>query len=86
MWTFRGTKLEPEDTKDNHNSDSPDSNFDSSSDSEWLSWTDEIIEVTLSNMKCAMHFTVAINKNNTISLFDTGKLFHALTNCNPIQN
>ena len=32
--TFRGTKSEPEDTKDHHNFESPDSNFDSSSDSE----------------------------------------------------
>ena len=37
MQTFRGTKSEHEDTRDQHDSDSPDSNFDSSLDSEWLS-------------------------------------------------
>ena len=41
----KNTKWEPEDIKDPHDSDSPDSNLDSSSDSEWLSWADEIIEV-----------------------------------------
>ena len=70
MWTFRGTKSEPEDTKDHHHSDSPDSNFDSLADSEWLSQTDEIIEVTLSKMKYVMNFPVTINRNNTISVFD----------------
>ena len=48
------------------------SNFNSSSDSEWLSGTDEIIKVTLSNMKYATNFHVTINRNSTISLFDTG--------------
>ena len=68
----KGTKSETEDTKDHHDSDSPISNFDSSSDSEWLSQTDEIIEVTISNMKQAVNFPVTINQNRTISLCDTG--------------
>ena len=56
------TKSEPEDIKDPHDSDSPDSNLDSSSDSEWLSQTDGIIKVKLSSMKYAMNFPVTINK------------------------
>ena len=67
----RNTKSEPEDIKDPHNSDSPDSNLDSSPDSEWLSWADKIIEVKISNMKYATNFPVTINKNDTI-LFDAG--------------
>ena len=59
--TSKNTKLELEDTKDSHDSDNPDSNLDSSSDSEWLSQTDKIIEVKLSNMKYAMNFPVTIN-------------------------
>ena len=53
--------------KDPNDSDSPDSNLDSSTDSEWLSWADEIIEVELSNMKYAANFPITVNKNNTIS-------------------
>ena len=68
----KNTKSEPKDINDSHDSDSLDNNLDSSSDSEWLSQTDEIIEVKLSNMKNATNFPVTINKNNTISLFDTG--------------
>ena len=52
--------------------DIPDSNLYSSSDSEWLSWADKIIEVSLSNMKYDANFPVTINNNNTVSLFDTG--------------
>ena len=55
-----------------HDSDSPDSNLDSSSDSEWLSLAGNVIEVKLSNMKYAANFPITINKNNTISLFYTG--------------
>ena len=69
--TPKTTKPEPKD-KDPHGSDSPDSCIDSSSDSEWLSWADKIIEVKLSNMKYAANFPITINNNNTISLFDTG--------------
>ena len=65
------TEREPEDG-DLHDSDSLDSNIDSSSDSEWLPWADEIFEVKLSNMKYAANFSVTINNNNGISLFDTG--------------
>ena len=46
-------------------------NLDSSSDWEWLSQADKIVEVKWSNMKYAANFPVTINKNNTISLFDT---------------
>ena len=46
--------------------------IESSSDSEWLSQGDVIIEVKLSNMKYAVKFPVTINNNNTISLSDTG--------------
>ena len=35
---------------------SPDNNLNSPSDSEWVSWADEIIEVKLSNMKYAAKF------------------------------
>ena len=34
MQTLRGTKSDPEDTEDHHDSNSPDCNFDSSSDLE----------------------------------------------------
>ena len=68
--TSENTKSEPEYIKDPHDSDNPDSNLDSSSNSEWLSKADKIIEVKLSNMKYAANFPVTINKNNTISLFD----------------
>ena len=40
----KNTKSEPEDIKDPHDYDSLDSNLNSSSDSEWLSQADEIIE------------------------------------------
>ena len=63
---LKGTKSEIEDTKDHHNSNNPNSNFDSSSDSEWLSQMDEIIEVTISNMKYAANFSVTIDRNRTI--------------------
>ena len=69
---LKGTKSETEDIKDHHDSDSPNSNFDSSSDSESLSQTDKIIKLTISNIKHAANFPVTINWNRTISLFDTG--------------
>ena len=68
----KNRKSEPEDIKDPHDSDSLESNLDSSSDSEWLSWADKIIKVKLSSMKYAANFPVIITNNNTISLFDTG--------------
>ena len=37
-----------------------------------LPWTDEVIEVTISDMKYAANFPVTINYNKIISLFDTG--------------
>ena len=42
MQTLTGTKSELEDPKDHQDSHSPDSHFDSSSDSDWLSRTDEM--------------------------------------------
>ena len=63
------TKSEPEDIKKCHDSDSPDSNLESSSDSEWLSWIGEIIEVKLSNMKYTANFPGTINNDSTISVW-----------------
>ena len=62
---------EPKDSKEHCDSDSSDSILSSYLDSEWLSWTDEIIEVKLSNIKYAANIPFTINKNKTISLFDT---------------
>ena len=70
---------EPKDSKEHHKSDSSDSILDSSLDSEWLSWTDEIIEVKLSNIKYATNFPVTINKNEIISLFDTGDIISCIS-------
>ena len=44
----------------------------SSSDSEWLSRENKIIEVKLSNTKYARNFPVTISNNKTICLFHTG--------------
>ena len=69
--TSNSTPSEPKNSQEHHNLDSSDSMLNSSSYSEWLSQTDEIIEVKLSNTKYTTHFQVKINKNKTISLFDT---------------
>ena len=66
------TPSEPKNRKELCDSDSSDSILDSSTDSEWWSWADKTIEVKLSNIKYATNFPVTINKNKTISLFDTG--------------
>ena len=68
--TLKNTKSETEETKDHHDSDSHNSSFDSSSDLKGLSQTDEIIEVTISNMIYVANFPVSINQNRTISLYD----------------
>ena len=86
-WTVRGSNSEPEDTNNHHDSDRLANNFDSTSNSVWLSWANKIIEVTLSDMKYAVNFPVTINRNNTVSLIQE-QLFHvcprhASTNYNP---
>ena len=59
--------------------DSSNSNCDSSFYSEWLSQTDRIIQVTISNMKYATNFPVTIHRNRTISLFDTGTIISCMS-------
>ena len=81
----------PKHSKELNDSDSFHSSLNSSLDSELLAQTDDIIKVKLRNTKYATNFPVTINKNLTISLFDTDATIscmskHVLTNWIPNQH
>ena len=68
--TSNNTPSETKASEEHSDSDSSDSIPHSPLDLEWLS--DKIIKVKLNNEKYAANYPVTINKNNTISLCDTG--------------
>ena len=88
---LKGTESETEDSINYLNSNSPNSSFVSSSDSELLPQTDEVFKVTISNMKYAANFPVTINQTEQYLCSIQGQLFHAcighaLTNYNLNQS